>query len=237
MRYVTVLGLLVVLSLSAFGQVPLDPNLPDPNVGFCPVPATATACQGQPDTNPISSSTSFGMWIFGNNDASGTLFLLLAIPEPPTASTPTITSSSGLTVKFGGDAGDYLSTTSGSIYDFANASGLTGGNSNNSINTSNLFPSIVPGVGTPSDYEILVYDVTGTIHGSTAYAFSSSSALPNGTIIAGLGVDTHGAQISTPFTTAGAIDSTPSVPDGGMTLMLLGGALVGLESLRRRFRA
>ena len=26
------------------------------------------------------------------------------------------------------------------------------------------------------------------------------------------------------------------VPDGGMTLMLLGGALVGLESLRRRFR-
>jgi hypothetical protein len=27
------------------------------------------------------------------------------------------------------------------------------------------------------------------------------------------------------------------VPDGGMTLMLLGGALVGLETLRRRFRA
>lgn len=29
---------------------------------------------------------------------------------------------------------------------------------------------------------------------------------------------------------------TTSVPDGGMTLMLLGGALVGLEGLRRRFR-
>jgi hypothetical protein len=28
-----------------------------------------------------------------------------------------------------------------------------------------------------------------------------------------------------------------SVPDGGMTLMLLGGALAGLETLRRRFRA
>jgi hypothetical protein len=28
-----------------------------------------------------------------------------------------------------------------------------------------------------------------------------------------------------------------SVPDGGLTLMLLGGALVGIESLRRRFRA
>ena len=35
----------------------------------------------------------------------------------------------------------------------------------------------------------------------------------------------------------GAVDvSTPAVPDGGMTLMLLAGALVGLEGLRRRFR-
>ena len=31
--------------------------------------------------------------------------------------------------------------------------------------------------------------------------------------------------------------SGPSVPDGGMTLMLLGGALFGLETLRRKFRA
>lgn len=29
---------------------------------------------------------------------------------------------------------------------------------------------------------------------------------------------------------------TVAVPDGGMTLMLLGGALAGLEALRRRFR-
>ncbi|MBL0159841.1 MAG: hypothetical protein IPP47_22475 [Bryobacterales bacterium] len=28
-----------------------------------------------------------------------------------------------------------------------------------------------------------------------------------------------------------------AVPDGGMTLMLLGGALVGFETLRRKFRA
>ena len=37
----------------------------------------------------------------------------------------------------------------------------------------------------------------------------------------------------------GAVDAsgpTTTVPDGGMTLMLLGGALVGLESLRRKFR-
>jgi hypothetical protein len=36
----------------------------------------------------------------------------------------------------------------------------------------------------------------------------------------------------------GPVDvSESSVPDGGMTLMLLGGALVGVETLRRRFRA
>jgi hypothetical protein len=29
---------------------------------------------------------------------------------------------------------------------------------------------------------------------------------------------------------------TTNVPDGGMTLMLLGGALVGMETLRRRYR-
>jgi len=44
------------------------------------------------------------------------------------------------------------------------------------------------------------------------------------------------------FTTAARADisySVPlaTVPDGGMTLLLLGGALVGLETLRRRFGA
>jgi hypothetical protein len=32
------------------------------------------------------------------------------------------------------------------------------------------------------------------------------------------------------------VSKSPSVPDGGMTVMLLGGALVGLEALRRRVR-
>jgi VPDSG-CTERM motif len=35
----------------------------------------------------------------------------------------------------------------------------------------------------------------------------------------------------------GPVDANgPNVPDGGMTLMLLGGALAGLETLRRKFR-
>lgn len=39
-----------------------------------------------------------------------------------------------------------------------------------------------------------------------------------------------------PTTTQG-VNTTVTVPDGGMTLMLLGGALVGIETLRRRLRA
>lgn len=35
----------------------------------------------------------------------------------------------------------------------------------------------------------------------------------------------------------GIYGTSTSVPDGGMTVMLLGGALVGLETLRRRFSA
>jgi hypothetical protein len=34
-----------------------------------------------------------------------------------------------------------------------------------------------------------------------------------------------------------SIHGTTAVPDGGMTLMLLGGALIGLEGLRRKLRA
>jgi hypothetical protein len=38
-------------------------------------------------------------------------------------------------------------------------------------------------------------------------------------------------------TAALAVAEPAPVPDGGVTLMLLGGVLVGLETLRRRLRA
>jgi hypothetical protein len=46
-----------------------------------------------------------------------------------------------------------------------------------------------------------------------------------------------GATVTGCAGNTGPVDATPTaVPDGGMTLMLLGGALVGFESLRRRLR-
>lgn len=54
-----------------------------------------------------------------------------------------------------------------------------------------------------------------------------------------LGPGSYQVDISTllsPFDGGGAYMRVVSAPDGGMTLLLLGGALVGLESLRRRYR-
>jgi hypothetical protein len=45
------------------------------------------------------------------------------------------------------------------------------------------------------------------------------------------------APISAGYNTGGTAQEFDRVPDGGMTLMFLGGVLVGLETLRRRFRA
>ena len=101
---------------------------------------------------------------------------------------------------------------------------------------------------TPTSYTIAVYELnlnpafapfsagndidvtmTGLAAGDIVVGYACSSPVT--------GACTGGNQFSTPFTEAGVVTPTSVVPDGGMTLMLLGGALVGIESLRRRFRA
>lgn len=57
----------------------------------------------------------------------------------------------------------------------------------------------------------------------------------------GLNAGTHVLTVEALQTNGGPfgalwIGSVTSVPDGGMTLMLLGGALIGLETLRRKLR-
>lgn len=105
------------------------------------------------------------------------------------------------------------------------------------MNATNMFGSLEQAAfgSKPADFDVLLYQVTTGITGMTPYSFTSSSALPNGTFLAAIGTGTGGQQFSTPFTTAGLVN-TGFVPDGGATLMLLGGALVGIEALRRRFR-
>jgi hypothetical protein len=230
MRKFTVLGLLMLaFSVSAFGQII------DPNVGICAPPASATACQGQPDTNPISG-TSFGMWSFGANNSGTPWYLLVAVPQTTfaTITAPTITSSS-FTLTYTAQA-EFTSSASGDIYDLFTQT--AGDAAAKSLNTTNLFGSLEQAAfgGTPGDFEVLLYSATPGFNGNTAYSFSVSPGLAAGTVI-GVGDQNGNLAFATPWTTAGVVHGPPSVPDGGMTLMLLGGALVGLEGLRRRVRA
>jgi hypothetical protein len=224
MKYFTVLGVLVLaVSVSALGQTI------DPNIGFCNV--TGTACGGG-DPNTIQNATSFQMWSFGANDANSPWYMLIAVPLTSGSTTAPTISGTGFSVSQIGSA-DFFSSSSGSIYDLFSQTSSLGGNS--SMNASNLFGSAEQNAfgSTPGLFEVFLYEVTPGFNGNTAYTFTSSG-LSAGTFIAAIGVggNNNNIQFSTPFTTSGL----ESVPDGGMALMLLGGAMVGLETLRRYFR-
>lgn len=222
MRHVAVLALLILtLSVSAFGDITtVDP------VSFCAaVPPPSTICSGDPN---LIGDTSFVMIKNGNNDASNTpWFLLVAVPNN-VGGAPAITSVGGVfALGSTTDVGQFNSTTGGDIYALA---GLTGQNSMNWSNMTGAAEQAAFG-GTPNFFEIYEYSFTPSfIGGFTPYSFSvGGSGLVGGTFLAAAGGSN---EFSTPFTTTGL-----ATPDGGMTLMLLGSALLGLETLRRRFGA
>lgn len=238
MRYVTVLGLLILVSVSAFGQV-TDPNIMVGAYGStCP-----TGCSGDPNKFTTAGFTLFSN---GNDQATIPWYILLAIPTNGVGegSAPVITSS-GFTISGGVDAdvatgttgtvndGDFGPSTSGDIYAFASAfdGGYTG---DNSMNATNMFGAAEQEAfgSKPTSFEIWVYKVSTSLPASTNVNFSATLSM--GTFVAALGIGgANGTtQFSTPFTTAGL----ESAPDGGVTLMLLGGVLVGVETLRRRLR-
>jgi hypothetical protein len=106
----------------------------------------------------------------------------------------------------------------------------------NSMNWVNMFGAEEQGAfgRAPAFFEIYQYSVAPSFTSWTAYTFDvGGSGLVAGTFLAAAGGN---CKFSTPFTTTG-LETHHDIPDGGMTLMLLGGALVGLEALRRRLRA
>ena len=219
----------------------------DPNIGFCAPPSSATACSGQPDTNPIASGGAIGMWSFGEHTSSDPWYLILAIPVGTyTSSTaPQLTSSSF-------NSGDptspsFLTTGSSTPSNFNSGSiptdiysylGAQVGNlsADNSMNTTNMFGGLEQHAfgSIPSYFQLLVYTfTTGNIIGNTSYSFISSTPLPPGTFLAA--VADGGQQFSTPFTTAGLV--TASTPEPPALSLMSSGLLLLLGVLCRRYLA
>ena len=77
----------------------------------------------------------------------------------------------------------------------------------------------------------IAFTVTGGQFSSLGGAYVSSNTNPPSNNYYGF-ADVGGKYIAS----GDGVFTLSNVPDGGMTLMLLGGVLVGLETLRRRFR-
>jgi len=118
-----------------------------------------------------------------------------------------------------------------SSYTNGAAGGLDGtGNFNQTFFDNGGFPASV----TMFSFNITAAAGTNWTQASQVLLANSGGSLGNFAVAAHVFVcDQPGC---TSAANTGFAGGTPSVPDGGMTLMLLGGALVGVETFRRRLR-
>jgi len=217
-RKLTLLLVFLAASIPGFG-----------NIGFCPFfgnCSTPTGADGQTIAIPkeapyLDDVTLFSFELYSNGGSGsrtpGTWYLLLAVPN-------NIGGAPGLMPgRFGfnafADAGTFLPTTTGSIYDFASGiTGLSGGDG--SMSAANMFGSDETAAfgSTPTSFEIFVYTVDGYLYvGDGGDYFASSPSLVAGTFLAAISgkqqisedyetvYDIEGV-FSTPFRTAGLVN-------------------------------
>jgi hypothetical protein len=237
----------LALSMSAFGQV-IDP---DP-VGFCaPAGDCFTGAGLTGETIPVGTTT-FQMEKNGNAKDASTdpWYLLVSVPNG-VGGAPVITSASFTEIGSPVPKGQFLPTTSGSIYDLAGVIGDSSMNAPNmfcdgaaypcaSSNEINAFGSL------PTFFEVYLYSFTPAfVGGFTPYIFNvGGSGLVGGTYLAASG-GSH--PFSTPFTTTGLAytstssssssqgspESGPEVPEPN-SIVLLGTALLVAGTVLRK---
>ncbi len=245
-RNLILLLVFLAASFSAFAQISFCPG---DHWDFC---GTTTGADGKTiavpkETEGLEGHTYAAYWFFGDGSysiSSDPWYLLLAVPNYAG-------SAPGLDIDNIGapstDAGTFLPTTTGSIYDFTfGLTGISGGDA--SMSADNMFGSDEQTEfgSTPTSFEIFVYSVDGTLAPNTGGSILSTANLIAGTFLAAIGgkrvfvfteenggvwVDAAGV-FSTSFTFAGLVtggsssssSSTGSGPGGGP-----GGVLVGPE--------
>jgi len=232
----TLLLVFLAASISAFAQISFCPG---DHWDFC---GTTTGADGKTiavpkETEGLEGHTYAAYWFFGDGSysiSSDPWYLLLAAPNYAGGAAPEL-DVDGIPAP-STDAGTFLPTTTGSIYDFT--SGLTGiSGGDGSMSADNMFGSDEQTEfgSTPTSFEVFVYSVDGTLAPNTGGSILSTPNLIAGTFLAAIGgkrvfvfteenggvwVDAAGV-FSTSFTFAGLVtggsssSSSSSGPGGG----------------------
>jgi hypothetical protein len=218
-RKLTLLLVFLAASISAFAQISFCPG---DHWDYC---GTTTGADGKTiavpkETEGLEGHTYAAYWFFGDGSysiSSNPWYLLLAVPND-------IGGAPGLELRYPApstDAGTFLPTTTGSIYDFT--SGLTGiSGGDGSMSADNMFGSDEQAEfgSTPTSFEIFVYSVVDEeLAPNTGGSILSTPNLVAGTFLAaisgkrvfvateengGVWIDTAGV-FSTSFTFAGLV--------------------------------
>lgn len=222
-RNLTLLLVFLAASISAFA-----------NIGFCPPPATATACSTATgaDLETIAvAGDSVGFWFLGGGSktTSDPWYLLVSVPNDVGGAIPALTGDGTYTIGSGVDVGTFDASTGGSIYDFAAATtGISGGNGSMSFANMSGSDELAAFGSTPTSFEVFAYSVTPGLPDGTGGSFSASTDLVAGTFLAAIG-GKEGA-FSTPFTTTGLVTGGSSSSSSSSSSSTGGGPGAGPAS-------